>query len=83
MSESFYSERFRKKVWLTNHSIEAMAKRKITFPELKELIEYGDYIEKMAEHGWVYYEFPEREDNLVCAAVVTNNAIIVTTVMIR
>ena len=28
MSESFYSDRFCKKVWLTNHAIEMMAKRK-------------------------------------------------------
>jgi hypothetical protein len=30
MSESFHSARFGKRVWLTNHAIEAMAKRHVT-----------------------------------------------------
>jgi len=38
MSERFYSERFQKYVWLTNHAIEAMAKRRVTLPELKALL---------------------------------------------
>jgi len=49
----------------------------------KQLIERGEYREKKAEQGWVYYEFPERNDNLVCAAVVNDDAIIIKTVMIR
>ena len=83
MSESFCSERFGKKVWLTNHAIESMAKRKITLPELKKLIEYGEYSKTKATHGWIYYEFPERDDNMVCAAIVDEKAIIIKTVMIR
>ena len=83
MSESFYSERFNKSVWLTNHAIEAMAKRNITLPEVKILIESGDYRENKGPHGWIYYDFPERIDNLVCAAVVKDSAIIIKTIMIR
>ena len=83
MSESLYSERFDKNVWLTNHAIEAMAKRKITLPEVKILIESGDYksVEKLC--GWIYYDFPERDDNLVCAAIIDERAIIIKTIMIR
>ena len=83
MSESFYSERFGKNVWLTNHAIEAMAKRKVTLPEVKILIELGNYksVEKL--HGWIYHSFPEREDNLVCSAIVNEKAIIIKTIMIR
>jgi len=44
MSESFNSDRFNKKVWLTNHAIESMSKRKVTLDEVKRLIEFGDYI---------------------------------------
>ena len=83
MSESFYSERFGKNVWLTNHAIESMVKRTITLPELKKLMEYGEYSEAKTTHGWIYYEFPERDDNMVCAAIVNEKAIIVKTVMIR
>lgn len=43
MSEAFQSIRFNKKVWLTNHAIESMAKRKITLGQIKELIEKGQY----------------------------------------
>ena len=83
MSEYFYSERFGKNVWLTNHAIEAMAKRKITLPEVKTLIELGDYKSVEKAHGWIYYRFPERDDNLVCSAIVDDKAIIIKTVMIR
>ncbi|MEN8180179.1 MAG: DUF4258 domain-containing protein [Pseudomonadota bacterium] len=83
MSESFYSEKYGKNVWLTNHAIESMAKRKITLPEVKILIESGDYREKNGAHGWIYYEFHGRDDNLVCASVVNEKAIIIKTIMIR
>ena len=43
MSESFYSKRFGKNVWLTNHAIESMAKRKVTLSDVKNLIEQGEY----------------------------------------
>jgi hypothetical protein len=83
MSESFYSEKFGKNIWLTNHAIEAMAKRKITLPEVKKLIELGDYRDVKGEHGWIYCKFSERDDNLMCAAVVNKEAIIIKTLMIR
>lgn len=82
MSESFYSKKFKKNVWLTNHAIEAMAKRKITLPDIKILIESGEYTNN-GSHGWIYFEFSERVDNLVCAAVVEEDAIIIKTIMIR
>ncbi|WP_156427474.1 DUF4258 domain-containing protein [Thiohalocapsa sp. ML1] len=45
MSEGFQSNRFRKRVWLTNHAIEAMAKRRATLAEVKTLIEQGALLE--------------------------------------
>ena len=83
MSESFYSSKYKKNVWLTNHAIEAMAKRKITLPEVKTLIESGSFKSVEGSDGWIFYNFPEREDNLICAAVVNDQAIIIKTVMIR
>jgi len=83
MSGSFHSEKLGKKVWLTNHAIEAMAKRNITMPEVKKLVELGECREMACQHGWIYYEFPERDDNLMCAAVVNEEAIIIKTLMIR
>lgn len=83
MSDVFDSARFGKKVWLTNHAIESMAKRKITLGEVKVVIEEGDYRTKDAVHGWIVHHFETREDNLVCAAVVSKQAVIVKTVMVN
>ena len=57
MSESFYSDRFCKKVWLTNHAIEMMAKRKITLSDVNVLIEKGEYKNKNTNQGWIYCIF--------------------------
>ncbi|MCU0836358.1 MAG: DUF4258 domain-containing protein [Chromatiaceae bacterium] len=83
MSETFESQRFGKKVWLTNHAIESMAKRKVTLAEVKRLIEEGEYRAKEGSHGWILHHFESRQDNLVCAAIAIGQAIIVKTVMIN
>lgn len=83
MSESFYSSRFDKEVWLTNHAIESMAKRNVTLKEVHILIETGTYKAKDGTHAWVYTQVDGRSDNLMCAAVVKNQAIIVKTIMIN
>lgn len=83
MSDAFYSARFGKNVWLTNHAIESMAKRNVTLAEVKRLIEEGEYRTKEASQGWIFHRFESRHDNLVCAAVVTEQAIIVKTVMVN
>ena len=70
-------------MWLTNHAIESMAKRQITLPEIKTLIEEGDYKSGEGLNGWVYYNFPQRKDNSICAAVVLGQAVIIKTVMIH
>ncbi|MBK1718767.1 DUF4258 domain-containing protein [Thiocystis violacea] len=83
MSDVFESARFGKKVWLTNHAIESMAKRNVTLPEVKRLIEEGSYRAQHEPHGWIFHHFESRSDNLVCAAVSTEQAIIVKTVMVN
>jgi len=80
MGESFYSDRFGKNVWLTIHAIEALAKRNITLPVVKRLIEFGHYKSVESNSAWIYYDFPECEDNLVYAAVVDDKAIIIKTI---
>jgi hypothetical protein len=83
MSEAFHSTRFGKRVWLTNHAIESMAKRRVTLDQVKMLVESGTYLDKGEGNGWIFHRFEERGDNLVCAAVVTGQAIIVKTIMIH
>jgi len=60
-----------------------MAKRNVTLAEVKRLIEEGVYRTKEASQGWIFHRFESRHDNLVCAAVVTEQAIIVKTVMVN
>lgn len=83
MSDIFHSDRFGKQVWLTNHAIEAMPKRRVTLDEIKALIERGAYLPKADNHGWISHRFEGRNDNLICAAVVTGDAVIVKTVMVN
>jgi hypothetical protein len=83
MSESFNSQRFGRTVWLTNHAIESMAKRQVTLAEVKHLIEEGTYRAKSATNGWIFGHFDDRADNLLCAAVVTKQAIIIKTIMVN
>ena len=82
MSDSFQSARFGKRVWLTNHAIEAMAKRHVTLAEVKALIEQGSLSERDDGHAWVSHHFTTRGDNLVCAAVLVADAVIVKTIMV-
>jgi len=70
-------------VWLTNHAIEAVAKRNIKLEEVKHLIESGDYKKSKEKQGWIYFDFPERDDNLICAAIINENAIIIKTIMVN
>jgi len=60
-----------------------MAKRGVTLAEVKRLIEEGEYRAKEASHGWIFHNFESRRDNLVCAAVATEQAIIVKTLMVN
>lgn len=83
MSESFRSKRFGKTVWLTNHAIESMAKRRVTLGEVQTMIEEGEFVRKSGARGWIAYHFQARDDNLVCAAVVNDQAMIVKTVMVN
>jgi hypothetical protein len=82
MSERFHSARFGRGVWLTNHAIEAMAKRHLTLTEVRMLIEQGRVLNKGDGHAWISHHFKARDDNLVCAAVVLGDAVIVKTVMV-
>ncbi len=83
MTDLFHSPRFGKPVLLTNHAIEAMAKRSVTLAEIKTLIAQGVYEIKEPPHGWIFHHFSDRTDNLVCAAVVDQQAIVIKTVMIN
>lgn len=57
--------------------------REVTEEQLFDIIETGEIKEKDTTRLWIYKNYPEREDNLVCAAVVLEEEVVVKTVMIH
>lgn len=60
-----------------------MAKRSISEEMLIDLIETGRMLYKSDADAWIFKQYPERSDNLICAAVVLAQAVIVKTVMVN
>ena len=60
-----------------------MAKRRIRLDEVQTLIELGTLIRKSEGHGWIAHHFDARNDNLIYAAIITDQAVIVKTVMVN
>lgn len=58
-----------------------MAQRNITDPMLHSLLETGETRFKDEARFWVAKALPGREDNLICAAVTLEDALVVKTVM--
>jgi predicted oxidoreductase (fatty acid repression mutant protein) len=76
-----FSSRFQRKVVLTRHARDRMAERNITEMMLMEVIDSGETRYRDSTHLWAYKEFPERNDNLLCAVLVLEDAVVVKTVM--
>jgi hypothetical protein len=77
-----FSQRFQKNVRLTHHVKARMEKRDISLELLLDLIETGNTHYKSESDRWIFKKYPERTDNMVCAAVVIGQAVIVKTVMV-
>jgi len=58
-----------------------MIERNVSDQMLLEVIDLGETRYRDETHLWAFKEFPERNDNLVCAVVVLENAVVVKTVM--
>jgi len=58
-----------------------MRQRAISVAELQEVIDHGDTRFKDETHLWVYMNLSSRSDNLVCAVLVLEDAVVVKTVM--
>jgi hypothetical protein len=48
---------------------------------LLEVIDLGETRYRDSSHLWAFREFPERNDNLLCAVLVLEDAVIVKTVI--
>ena len=58
-----------------------MTQRAIDDSEIMDLVETGAVKQKDVEHWWIYKAIPGRDDNLVCAAVISRQAIIIKTIL--
>jgi hypothetical protein len=77
----WYSDRFGKQVYITHHAMQRAEARNIPLNTLQDLIETGQEKWKDQSHGWIHKFYPERNDNLICAAVQKKDAIIIKTIM--
>lgn len=80
---NYFSKRFGKNVWVTNHARESMQRRNIDDATLEQVIEEGEIKRRDELNLWVFMHIQERADNLICAAVVEQAAVVVKTVMVN
>ena len=78
---SMDSLRFGLPIQITRHAKDRMAERGISNDLLLDLIETGTAKHKDETRLWLFKHYPERSDNLLCAAVVLENYIVIKTVM--
>lgn len=76
-----FSARFQRRIVVTRHARERMSQRGISDDVLVDVIDNGETRYRDATHLWAFKEFPERHDNLLCAVVVLEDAVVVKTVM--
>ncbi len=76
-----YSKRFSRPVVLSRHAVIRMVERRVSDAELLEVIDTGGTRFKDASHLWAYKPLTGRIDNLICAVLVLENAVIVKTVL--
>lgn len=79
----YWSARFKRRVWLTDHATTRAAERKIPLETLLDVIETGEMREKEHGHCWIWKAAAGRNDNLLCVAALLADAVIVKTVMHR
>ncbi|MCG6657001.1 DUF4258 domain-containing protein [Halomonas campisalis] len=76
-----HSKRFARDVYITRHARERMTQRAISEAEVVELLETGRAKYKDDSRMWIAKSMPGRDDNLVCAAVVLEDRLIIKTIM--
>lgn len=77
----YWSERFQRRVWLTDHALARSAERNIPVDMLLDVIETGTLRDQEGGHCWIWKAVEGRDDNLLCVAVLLAEAVIVKTVL--
>ena len=76
-----YSMRFQRTIAITRHAQVRMDERRIDTILLLGVIDSGETRYRDATHLWVFKDFIERSDNLLCAVLVLEDRLVVKTVM--
>ncbi len=76
-----HSARFNRPVIVTRHAAGRMADRGVSDALLLQVIDEGATRYSDPTHFWAWLDVPGRTDNLVCAVLVLESAVIVKTVM--
>lgn len=76
-----FSARFNRPIVLTRHARERMIERSISELELLSVIDTGETRFRDPAHLWAYKHLDGRSDNLICAVLVLETAVVVKTVM--
>ncbi len=79
--DGVFSIRFNRPVVLTRHALQRMAERQVDEVTLLRVIDQGQTRYSDVNRLWVWMQVPERDDNLLCAVLVLESAVIVKTVM--
>jgi hypothetical protein len=76
-----FSIRFQRSIMITRHAHMRMLEREVDAHLLQEVIDSGEVRYRDATHLWIFKAFAARSDNLLCAVVVLEDALVVKTVM--
>jgi hypothetical protein len=76
-----FSKRFQREVVVTTHAARRMLERDIEPALLLRMLDDGGLRYEDEHRLWAWLAVPERNDNLLCAALVLDNAVVVKTVM--
>ena len=83
MMYRMHSDRFNRPIVVKRHAAQRMAETSIDEPLLLQVIESGMVRYSDEKRLWIWLDVPDRNDNLLCAALVLDDALIVKTVMHR
>ena len=76
-----FSARFSRPVVITLHAEKRMLERGISRETLIDIIDTGTTKYRDETHLWVYKNYQNRSDNLICAVLVLEHSVVVKTVM--
>jgi Domain of unknown function (DUF4258) len=78
-----FSTRFDRQIIVTRHARQRMAERNVSDELLLRIIDMGGIRYRDASHLWAWLNVPGRNDNLLCAVLILEQALIVKTLMHR